>query len=143
MIRPREVLLVDDDLAAARLAREALRDVSWPTTVHRVPGGVEALAFLRRTGPYAGAPRPDVVLLDLNMPRKGGHEVLAEMKADPALQRIPVVVLSTAADERDVRAAYDRQANCYVVKAGDFDRFCAVMDAFASFWLSAATLPPG
>ncbi len=142
MTRPREVLLVDDDPAAARLAREALRDVSCPPRVHTVPDGVEALAFLRRTGPYADAPRPDVVLLDLHMPRKGGHEVLAEMKADPALRRIPVVVLSTSDDERDVRAAYDRQANCYVVKAGDFDRFCADMEALASFWLSAATLPP-
>ncbi len=143
MIRPREVLLVDDDLAAARLTREALRDVAWPPRVHTVPDGVEALAFLRRAGPYAGAPRPDVVLLDLHMPRKEGHAVLVEMKGDPALRRIPVVVLSASDDERDVRAAYDRQTNCYVVKAGDFDRFCADMEALASFWLSAATLPPG
>ncbi len=142
MTRPREVLLVDDDPAVARLTREALRDVSCPPWVHTVPDGVAALAFLRRAGPYADAPRPDVVLLDLHMPRKGGHEVLAEMKADPALRRIPVVVLSTSNDERDVLAAYDRQANCYVVKAGDFDRFCADMEAFASFWLSGATLPP-
>jgi chemotaxis family two-component system response regulator Rcp1 len=143
MTRPREILLVDDDPAAARLTREALREVSWLHTLHRVPDGVEALAFLHRAGPYGRAPRPDVVLLDLPMPRKGGQEVLTAMKADPTLRRIPVVVLTTLADERDVRAADDRQAHAYVVKGGDFNRFCAALEALASFWLSAATLPPG
>jgi CheY-like chemotaxis protein len=103
--------------------------------------GVEALAFLRREGRHAAAPRPDVILLDLNLPRMDGREVLAALKADPALRRIPVVILTTSQDEQDVLRAYELHANCYITKPVDLDQFIAVIQSIESFWLTIVTLP--
>src|SRR4051794_24701063 len=119
--RPVEILLVDDSPGDVRLTREALREGKIRNNLSVVTDGVEALAFLRREGRYAGAPRPDVILLDLNLPRKDGREVLAEIKADDRLRRIPVVILTTSADERDILRAYELHANCYITKPVDFE----------------------
>ncbi len=135
------VLLVDDSPADARLVAEALR--SDATELHVATDGREALAFLRREEPYAAAPRPDLVLLDLRLPGADGKEVLAEVKRDPALRRTPVVVLSTSAAERDVRAAYDLQANAYVTKPLELDAYCEAVGSIVRFFGAVATLPPG
>jgi len=137
-----EILLVEDNPADVRLTEEALRESGRPLHLSVAPDGVEALAFLRREGRYAAAPRPDLVLLDLNLPRKGGREVLAEVKADPALRAIPVVVLTTSQAPGDVHAAYDLRANCYLTKAGDVDQFFDAMAQLDRFWLGTAQLPP-
>jgi CheY-like chemotaxis protein len=139
--RPVEILLVEDSPGDVRLTREALHEGKIRNNLSVVPDGVEALAFLRREGRYAGAPRPDVILLDLNLPRKDGREVLAEIKADDRLRRIPVVILTTSADERDIMRAYELHANCYITKPVDFEQFIGVVQAIESFWLTVVTLP--
>ena len=136
-----EILLVEDNPGDVRLTREAL-DVGHSRGILSVVNdGVEALAFLRREGRYADVPRPDLILLDLNLPRMGGREVLAAIKADDQLRRIPVVILTTSTDERDVARAYDLHANCYITKPVDFEQFIGVVRALEQFWLSIATLP--
>jgi chemotaxis family two-component system response regulator Rcp1 len=136
-----EILLVEDNPADARLTLEALREGQVNSHLHHVPDGVEALAFLRREGSHAEAPRPDLILLDLNMPRKGGREVLAELKANPDLRDIPVVVLTSSTADRDIRDAYGLNANCYITKPVDLDKFLDIVCVVADFWLTVVTLP--
>ncbi|HKP74126.1 MAG TPA: response regulator [Longimicrobiaceae bacterium] len=137
-----ELLLVEDSPGDVELTREALDEAKVRNRLSVVPDGVEALAFLRREGPYRDAPRPDLVLLDLNLPRMGGREVLAEIKADPALRTVPVVVLTTSQAERDVLAAYRLHANAYIVKPVDLDQFLGVIRSVEGFWLAVVKLPP-
>ncbi len=136
-----EVLLVEDNPADVRLTEEALREGTVPLHLSVTPDGEEALAFLRREGRYAAAPRPDLVLLDLNLPRLDGRAVLAAVKADPSLRRIPVVVLSTSEAEADIATSYDLHANCYVSKSPDLDQFFRVMGIIEEFWLAVARRP--
>jgi CheY-like chemotaxis protein len=138
---PIDILLVEDNPADVRLTVEALRAAGVETRLQVAADGVEALARLRRQGPHASAPRPLLVLLDLNLPRKNGREVLAEVKADPDLRRIPVVVLTTSAAEEDVSESYALHANGYVVKPVAFGAFADAMRALQAFWLEVATLP--
>ncbi|NTU78763.1 MAG: response regulator [Chloroflexales bacterium] len=139
--RPIEILLVEDSPADVVITQDALAEARVLNTIHVVEDGAEALAFLRQQGPYGDAPRPDLILLDLNLPRKSGREVLAEIKVDPALRRIPVVVLTTSRAEEDVWKAYDLHANCYVVKPLDFAAFVQAVQSIHQFWLSVVTLP--
>ena len=139
---PIEILLVEDNPGDARLAVEALKESKVNNNLYHVRDGVEAMAFLRREGSYAGMPLPDLVLLDLNMPRKDGREVLAEIKGDPELRMIPVVVLTTSEAERDLVRTYDLHANAYVVKPIDLDRFVEVVQAVENFWFTVVRLPP-
>ena len=141
MARPLVILLVEDNAADVRLTREALREGKIQNTLHVVHDGVEALAFLRRQGAHIEAPRPDLILLDLNLPRKDGREVLAEIKDDPLLRRIPVVILTTSQSEADVLRTYDLHANCYVTKPVDLEQFFEVIRSVETFWLVAVTLP--
>ncbi|MBI5441318.1 MAG: response regulator [Deltaproteobacteria bacterium] len=136
-----EILLVEDNPGDARLAAGALRDGGLRIRLHHVVDGVEALAFLRREDPWVDAPRPALILLDLNLPRKNGLEVLAEVKADPVLRRIPVVVLTTSAAEEEVGRAYDLHANCYITKPLEIESFLRVMRTVEAFWLTVARLP--
>ncbi|GAB3120815.1 response regulator [Novispirillum itersonii subsp. nipponicum] len=137
-----EILLVEDNPGDARLAAEAFKEGTIPTHLHVASDGIEAMAFLRRQGRHESAPRPDLILLDLNLPRKDGREVLAEIKEDPALRRIPVIVLTTSQAESDVSRAYDLHANCYIVKPVDFDRFIDVVKGIEDFWCSLVKLSP-
>lgn len=138
---PIEILLVEDNSGDARLAQEALKENKVHNNIHHVKDGVEAMAFLRREVPYADVPFPDLVLLDLNMPRKDGREVLAEVKDDPALRLVPIVVLTTSAAERDLVKSYDLHANAYVIKPLDLDQFIEVVQAIQSFWFTIVKLP--
>jgi two-component system, chemotaxis family, response regulator Rcp1 len=138
---PIEILLVEDNLGDARLAAEALKENKVRNNLYHVVDGVEAMAFLQRRGDYATAPRPDLVLLDLNMPRKDGREVLAEIKEDPELRLMPIVVLTTSEAERDLVKTYDLHANAYIVKPIDLDRFIEVVQAIENFWFSIVKLP--
>ncbi len=137
-----EIFLVEDNPGDARLTVEALREAKVHNRLSWANDGVEALAFLRRQGKYADAPRPDLILLDLNLPRKDGREVLAEIKADDNLRRIPVVVLTTSQAEEDILKAYHLNANCYITKPVDLDKFLKVVRAIESFWLDIVRLPP-
>jgi two-component system, chemotaxis family, response regulator Rcp1 len=137
-----EILLVEDSPSDAELTVEALREAKMRNRLSIVEDGVQAMEFLRRQGRYAHAPRPDLIMLDLNLPRKDGREVLSEIKADPALQSIPVVVLTTSRAEQDIIRSYNLHANCYVTKPVDFDRFVEVVHSIESFWLSIVVLPP-
>jgi len=137
-----QILLVEDNAGDVRLAQEALRDARIDHALHVAEDGLQAMQFLRRQGDYANAPRPDIILLDLNLPLKDGREVLAEIKADPDLRRIPVVVLSTSQAEEDIIAAYDLHANCYVSKPLDFHEFIHVVRVLEEFWLTMVKLPP-
>lgn len=139
--RPVEILLVEDSPGDITLTVEALRDAKVTNNLHVARDGEEAIAFLRRQGEYADAPRPDLILLDLNMPRKDGREVLADIKADEDLRRIPVVVLTTSQNEDDVAEAYNLSANCYVAKPVDLDQFLHVVRAIDNFWLTLVKLP--
>ena len=141
--RPVEILLVEDNPGDARLTQEALKEGKIGNNLHHVADGVEALSFLRRQGAWAQAPVPDIVLLDLNLPRKDGREVLGEMKADPALKSIPVVVLTTSEAEQDILASYELHANCYITKPVDLDKFISIVRAIESFWLAIVKLPTG
>jgi len=140
--RPVEILLVEDNPGDERLTREALKEGKVYSNLHWVKDGVEAMAFLRREGKYAGVPRPDIVLLDLNLPRKDGREVLQEVKTDEDLKRIPVVVLTTSKAEEDVLRTYNLHANCYVTKPVDLEKFIVVVKSIDVFWLTIVTLPP-
>ena len=136
-----EILLVEDNPGDVRLTQEALKETKLRNNLNVVWDGEEAMAFLRREGQYADAPRPDLVLLDLNLPKKDGREVLAEMKGDPGLKRIPVVILTTSMAEADVLRMYDLHANCYVTKPVDLDQFIRVVQTIEEFWLTIVSLP--
>jgi len=140
--KPIDILLVEDNAGDVRLAQEALRDSKILNTLHVVGDGVEAMAFLRREGKYQGVPQPDLVLLDLNLPRKDGREVLAEVKADEKLKRIPVVIMTISKAEEDVLKTYNLHANCYIIKPLDLDQFIKVVKAIEDFWLTIVKLPP-
>jgi two-component system, chemotaxis family, response regulator Rcp1 len=139
--KPIEILLVEDNPGDVRLAVEALRDAKVANRLHIVEDGVEAMSFLRRESRYADVPRPDLILLDLNLPRKDGREVLAEIKQDADLKRIPVVILTSSAAEQDVVQAYNLYANCYITKPMDLDQFLKVVRSIEDFWLIVVTLP--
>ncbi len=139
--RPIEILMVEDSPSDAQLTIEALHAAKIANRLSHVEDGVEALRFLQRQGPYASAPRPDLILLDLNLPRKDGREVLDELKQDPDLKVIPVVVLTTSRSEQDVLRSYQLHANCYITKPVDFTQFMKVVQAIESFWLTIVTLP--
>jgi len=139
--RPIEILLVEDNPGDVRLTREALNEAHVRNNLTVAKDGAEALAMARREPPYDAAPRPDLVLLDLNLPRLDGRQVLAEMKADPELRRIPVVVLTTSKAEEDVLRSYDLYANSYITKPVDFDQFIKVVQSIEEFWLTIVTLP--
>jgi len=139
---PVEILLVEDNPGDARLAMEALKDAKVRNKLHWVKDGVEAMAFLRREGEHSSAPRPDLVLLDLNLPRKDGREALAEIKSDEDLRRIPVVILTISDDEQDILRSYDTHANCYITKPLDLDQFMRVVKSIEDFWLQIVKLPP-
>ena len=139
--RPARVLLVEDNEADVRLTREALREAGENVRLSAVGDGEQALAFLRREAGFTEAPRPDLVLLDLNLPRKDGIEVLAEMRADERLACIPVIVLTSSAAQQDIDACYARGANAFVVKPQDLDAFVDLIGAIRSFWLEVARLP--
>ncbi|MCK5244735.1 MAG: response regulator [Desulfobacteria bacterium] len=138
---PLELLLVEDNPGDVRLTEEALREGRVYNKIHVVDDGVEALAFLRREGRYADARRPDIILLDLNLPKKDGREVLEEIKSDKALKRIPVVVLTTSEAEQDILRVYNLHANCYVTKPFDLDQFMNVIKSIENFWLTVVKLP--
>ncbi len=137
-----EILLVEDSPTDALLTQEALDQSQVRNRLHLVENGVEALSFLRREGKYAGLPRPDIILLDLNLPKKGGLEVLEEIKKDEELRLIPVVILSTSRAQDDVLKAYGLNANCYVVKSVDFAEFTHILRSLREFWFDVVTLPP-
>ena len=139
--RPFEVLLVEDNAGDARLTREALKEGRILNNLSVVPDGVEAMEFLRKRGRYLNSPRPDLILLDLNLPRKNGREVLEEIKNDPALRRIPVMVLTTSNAEQDLTSAYNLHANCYITKPVDLDQFMTVVRSIEHFWFHIVTLP--
>ena len=139
---PIQILLVEDNPGDVRLTQEALRDARLSNDLHFVGDGEAAMAFLRNEGRYADSPRPDLVLLDLNLPRKSGGEVLAEIKADPDLRRLPVVVLTTSAAEREILHAYDHHVNAYVTKPVDFADFMEAVRSVEDFWLTVVRLPP-
>ena len=141
--RPARVLLVEDNEADVRLTREALREAGERVRLSAVGDGDQALAYLRRQEGFAEAPRPDLVLLDLNLPRKNGLEVLDEMRADEALVCIPVIVLTSSAARQDVEAAYSRGANAFVTKPQDLDAFMHLIGTIRGFWLEVAQLPSG
>jgi CheY-like chemotaxis protein len=141
MTVPIEILLVEDNPGDVRLTREALRRGRVANTLHVVDDGDKALAFLRREGEYADAPRPGVVLLDLNLPGLDGRDVLAAVKSDPALRRIPIIVLTTSSADRDVANSYDLGANCFISKPVALDEFLDVVKSFEGFWLTVVQLP--
>lgn len=142
MIEPVSILLVEDNPGDVRLTTEALKEAKVHNTLYVVEDGVEAMDFLQRVGSYENVPRPDVVLLDLNLPRKDGRQVLAEMKADEGLKRIPVVVLTTSEAEQDILTTYNLHANCYITKPVDLDQFIRVVQSIEDFWLCIVRLPP-
>ncbi|MGD0049005.1 MAG: response regulator [Bryobacteraceae bacterium] len=138
--RPIEVLLAEDNPGDVRLTMEAMRESKVLVNLSVVPDGEEALAFLRKQGAYEGAPRPDLILLDLNLPKKDGREVLAEIKVDADLRRIPVVVLTASRAEEDILRTYNMHANCFITKPVDLDQFMTVVGAISEFWFSVVRL---
>jgi len=140
--RPVEILLVEDNPGDAELTAEALRQGKVYNQMHVVEDGEAALDFLRHQEQYADVPRPDVILLDLNLPRKDGREVLAEIKADEGLRQIPVIILTTSEAEEDILRAYDLAVNCYITKPVDLDQFIKVVQAIEDFWFTVVKLPP-
>ena len=140
--RPVEILLVEDNPGDVRLTREALKDGRVLNHLSVVHDGQEALDYLRRRPPHDEATRPDVILLDLNLPKRDGREVLTEIKADADLRRIPVVILTTSDAEQDILAAYNLNANCYITKPVDLDQFIRVVRSIGDFWLTIVKLPP-
>jgi len=141
MADPFHILLVEDNPADADLVREALAEAQVPSEITTVSDGIEALQYLRKEAPYAAAARPELVLLDLNLPRMGGLEVLVQMKTDPELRRIPVLILSSSTSSADVLRSYDLHANSYIAKPADLDEFFAFMQRLQRFWLGTALLP--
>jgi chemotaxis family two-component system response regulator Rcp1 len=136
-----EILLVEDNLGDARLTLEAFKEGKVINNLTVMRDGVEALAYLRRQSPYTGAPTPDLILLDLNLPKMDGRQLLAEIKGDPRLVMIPVVVLTTSASQDDITRAYSHHANCYITKPVDLDQFLRVIQSIENFWLSLVKLP--
>lgn len=140
-VRPVEILLVEDNAGDVRLTIEALKEAKVLNRLTVVKDGIEALSLLRKQGPHAHAVRPDLILLDLNLPRKDGREVLADIKADDNLKRIPVVILTTSQDEQDVLKTYNLYANCYITKPVDLEQFITVVKSIEDFWLGIVVLP--
>lgn len=140
--RPIIILLVEDNEADVVLTQEAFKEAKVLNELHVVNDGVEAMEFLRRQGPYVDKPRPDLVLLDLNMPRMDGRHVLEEIRKDPTLEMIPVVILTTSRAEEDVLRSYKLHANCYITKPVDFEQFMRVVHAIEGYWLTVVTFPP-
>ena len=140
--QPLEVLLVEDSPGDVRLTQEALKDAKVHINLRVVRDGIDAMAFLMREGEYATVPRPDLILLDLNLPRKDGREVLKEIKENPEMKSIPVVILTTSASEADILRSYLLHANCYITKPVNLDGFLTVVKSIDSFWLSVVKLPP-
>lgn len=140
--RPIEILLVEDNPGDVRLTKEALKEGKVRNNLQVAEDGEEALEFLRRQGRHAQARRPDLVLLDLNLPKKSGREVLEEIKADPELKRIPVVILTVSKAEQDILKSYNLHANCYITKPVNLDQFIEVVQAIEDFWLTVVMLPP-
>ncbi len=138
---PITILLVEDNPGDARLAQEALKDGGIQNQLFHVVDGVEAMAFLHREGEYADVPRPNLILLDLNLPRKDGREVLEEVRGDAELARIPIIILTTSQSEVDILRSYDLHANCYITKPVDFDQFVEVVRSIEYFWFTIVTLP--
>ncbi len=139
---PVEILLVEDNAGDVRLTKEALKEGKVYNNLHWAKDGVEALEFLRREGKHAKAPHPDIILLDLNLPKKDGREVLSEIKSDDQLKHIPVVILTTSKAEEDVLRSYKLHANCYITKPVDLGKFIVVVQSIDRFWLTVVTLPP-
>ena len=140
--KPIEILLVEDNPGDVRLTAEALRENKFRNKLNVVGDGVEAMAYVRREGKYSDAPRPDLILLDLNLPKKDGREVLAEIKTDEDLKRIPVVILTTSKAEEDIIKTYNHHANCYVTKPVDLEQFIKLVKSIEEFWLTIVKLPP-
>jgi chemotaxis family two-component system response regulator Rcp1 len=136
-----EILLIEDNPGDVLLVKEALLDAKVTNNVHWAKDGVEALAFIQQQPPFADAPRPDLIFLDLNLPRMNGHEVLAFLKEDPRFKRIPVIVLTSSKAESDIARSYDHYANCYVTKPVDLDKFMTVVQSMDHFWIKVVTLP--
>ena len=141
-VKPIEILLVEDNPGDVRLTKEAMADGKIINNLTVVIDGLEAMDFLFRKGKYAKAIRPDLILLDLNLPKKDGREVLQEIKSDPKLKTIPVVVLTISQAEQDIVTAYEQHANCYITKPVDFEQFIKVVKTIENFWFSIVTLPP-
>ena len=139
--KPIEILLVEDNPGDVRLTKEALKEGKVLNKLHTVEDGIEALAFLNREGKYGDARRPELILLDLNLPKKDGRDVLSEIKSNGDLRRIPVVVLTTSRSEEDILKSYDLSANCYITKPVDLDQFISVVRSISEFWLSIVKLP--
>lgn len=140
-MKPIEILLVEDSPTDIELTLEALKEARLNNNVTVIENGVDALLFLKKQGPYAQAPTPDLILLDLNLPRKDGHEVLAEIKADKTLDVIPIVILTTSQQDEDIVKSYKLHANCYIVKPVDFDQFMNAIRAIEDFWFTVVKLP--
>ena len=136
-----ELLLVEDNPGDVRLTQEALKSGQVQVNLNVARDGVEAIDFLRQRAAFEGAPKPDLILLDLNLPRKNGREVLSEIKSDPELRRIPVLIMTTSRAEQDVNRAYNLNANCYITKPMDLDEFLRIVKAIEDFWLKTVTLP--
>lgn len=139
---PVEILLVEDNPGDVRLTEEALKESKVLNNLYVASDGVEAMEFLNREGKYSDAPHPDLILLDLNLPKKDGREILEDIKADDRLKRIPVVVLTTSKAEEDILRMYDQHANCYITKPIDFEQFIEVVQSIENFWLTIVKLPP-
>jgi chemotaxis family two-component system response regulator Rcp1 len=139
--RPIEILLVEDNPGDVRLTLEVFKEARMQNNLHVAIDGVEALSFLHREGKYVAAPRPDLILLDLNLPKKDGREVLAEIKTDESLKRIPVVALTTSRSEEDILKTYNLHVNCYIIKPVDFEQFMSVIKGIEGFWLTIVKLP--
>jgi two-component system, chemotaxis family, response regulator Rcp1 len=142
MVEPIQVLMVEDNPGDVRLTQEALKDNKVHILLHVARDGVEAMSFLCRTGKYTAAPRPDIILLDLNLPRKDGRTVLKEIKEHEDLRRIPVVILTTSNDEHDILRSYDLHANCYITKPLDLRQFTTIVKSIENFWFQIVKLPP-
>ena len=141
LVKPIDILLVEDNQGDADLTREVLENSKFHNRLHVVEDGEKAMAFLHREGPYTDAPRPELILLDLNLPRKDGREVLAEIKADDSLKQIPVVILTTSSAEEDILKTYNLHANCFITKPIDINQFLNVVKSIENFWLSIVVLP--
>ena len=141
-VRPIEILLVEDNPGDVRLTREALKEARVLNTLHTVGDGMEAMAYLHKQGKYTEAPHPDLILLDLNLPKRDGLEILAEIKQNEDSKRIPVVILTTSKAEEDIICSYDLHANAYITKPVDLQQFLKVIKAVEDFWLAVVTLPP-
>ena len=139
--KPITILLVEDNPGDVRLTIETLKSAKVRNTLHVARDGIDAMAFLRREPPFTDAPRPDLILLDLNLPKKDGREMLADLKAEPSLRRIPVVVLTTSQAEEDILRSYDLHANCYITKPIDLNQFIIVVKSIENFWLTIVSLP--